>query len=99
MNASRFVEEAGDDTSDFFVSELIGVSWSHALSERWSFGAFTKTINDEFNNGREDDFEDFGVNLDYKWRRWLTAGLQFGQLERDSNTAGIPFEDQYIGMA
>lgn len=98
LNASESVEEAGDDTSDFFVSQLIGFSWSHALSERWSIGAFTKTINDEFNNGREDDFDDFGLNIDYKWRRWLTAGLQFGKLERDSNTAGIPYEDEYIGI-
>jgi len=98
LNASKFVEEAGDDNSDFFTSRLIGLSWSHSLSERWSLGAYTKTIDDEFNNGREDDFDDFGLNVDYKWRRWLTAGVRFGKLERDSNRVGIPYEDQYIGI-
>lgn len=98
LNASKLVEEAGDDTSDFFVSQLIGFSWAHALSERWSLGAYTKMIDDEFNNGRKDDFNDFGLNVDYRWRRWLTAGLTFGQLERDSNRIGIPYDDQYIGI-
>lgn len=98
LNASQLVEEAADDSSDFFVSELIGLSWSHALNERWSVGAYTKTINDEFNNGREDDFDDIGLSVDYTWSRWLTAGLQFGKIERESNRAGIAYEDQYVGL-
>lgn len=98
FNASKLVEEPGDDSSDFFVSKLVGVSWSHALSERWSLGAYIKKIDDEFNNGRQDDFDDLGLNVEYIWRRWLTAGLRFGRLERDSNRPEIPYEDEYFGI-
>ncbi|MGH1542072.1 MAG: outer membrane beta-barrel protein [Arenicella sp.] len=98
LNASKLVEEAGDDNSDYFVSSLFGVSWSHALSEQLSLGVYYKAINDEFNNAREDDFDDFGLNVDYIWRRWLTVGLNYGKIKRDSNRSGIPYDEKYIGI-
>lgn len=98
MSFSRLVEEPGDDFSDFFVSDLIGLSWDHSLTERLSFGIYAKKIDDDFNTGRNDEFTDYGINLDYIFRKWLTLGLYYGQIERESNDIDIPYTDKYYGV-
>ena len=99
LNFSRFVEEPGDDISDYFVSDLIGASWNHSLTERLSFGLYAKTIDDEFNNGRIDEFTDYGLNVDYIFRKWLTLGVYYGRIERESNQPDIPYTDKYYGFS
>ena len=98
LNFSRFVEEPGDEAADFFVSDLFGISWDHSLTERVSFGLYAKKIDDEFNNGRNDEFTDYGINLDYIFRKWLTFGFYYGQIERESNQIDIPYTDRYYGI-
>jgi len=98
FNASRFVEEPGDENASFFESELIGVSWNHALTTRVSFDAYVKFLDDDYDIDREDQFRDWGIGLDYVWRSWLTAGIYYGEIERDSNIDGLDYEDQYIGI-
>lgn len=98
FSASRVIEEPGDDQSDYFESSLLGVGWNHLINDRVSFNAYAKWITDDFNTEREDDFFDFGLGLDYAWRHWLTAGIFYGEIERDSNVEGIDYEDQFIGI-
>jgi len=98
LNASSLVEEPGDDESDYYESELFGVSWDHALTDRWSFGLYGKLIEDDYNTERQDDFTDIGANLDYILRRWLTVGVYYGQIERDSNADNVSYEDEYLGI-
>ena len=98
FNASRLVEESGDEDASFYESELFGVSWTHSLTPRLVFDAYAKWIDDDYDIGREDQFVDWGVGLDYAWRNWLTAGIYYGEIERDSTTDGIDYEDQFIGI-
>ena len=98
FNASRLVEETGDEDSSFYESELFGVSWTHSLSPKLIFDAYAKWIDDDYDIGREDQFVDWGVGLDYVWRDWLTAGVYYGEIERDSTIDGIEYEDQFIGI-
>lgn len=95
---SRTIEEPGDVSSDFFISDLIGASWTHSLTPRLEFNIYGKIIDDEFNNGREDQFTDWGLGLDYHWRKWLSAGVFYGELDRESNFEGIDFDDTFIGI-
>ena len=98
FNASRFVEEPGDDLSDFYESDLFGVSWDHAITPRVLFNAFVKWIDDDYNTGRKDEFVDFGLGVDYVWRSWLSAGLYYGEIERDSSITSIDYDDSYFGI-
>lgn len=98
LNASRAVEEPGDVESDYFVTDLIGVGWKHSFSSAVTFGAYAKWIEDDYNTERHDDFFDYGLSLDYHWRQWLTAGIYFGDIERDSSAENIAYEDQYFGI-
>lgn len=98
LNASKMVEEPGDQSSSFFESELLGASWNHALTEKVSFSLYGKLIDDEFESGRVDDFVDVGFNIDYSFRRWLELGLYYGEIERRSNYDNIDYDDRYFGI-
>lgn len=98
LSASRIVEEPGDAESDFYESELFGIGWDHSINPQLVFNAYAKWIDDDYNTGREDQFFDWGVGLDYIWRSWLTAGLFYGEIERDSNDNSIDYEDAYFGI-
>ena len=98
LSASRTVEEPGDDLSDFYQSDLIGIGWDHSISPQLVFNAYAKWVDDEYNTGRNDDFFDFGLGLDYIWRPWLKAGVFYGQIEQNSTLAAAEYEDTYYGL-
>jgi len=99
LNASRKVEEPGEDNSDYYVTDLIGASWDHSLTDRLSVGVYTKTFEDDYNNGRVDEFNDSGLNVKYAFKDWLTVGLTYGSVERDSNRENNSYEDNYVGVS
>ncbi len=98
FNAARTVEEPGDVESDFYESEFIGLGWRHIFNPRFSLDVYAKAIDDDFNSGREDQFFDWGAELSYSWRNWLTASIYYGDIDRDSNRANIAYEDTYYGI-
>lgn len=98
FSASRFVEEPGDENASFYESELFGLSLNHALSPKFSFDAYAKLVDDDYDIGREDQFIDWGIGIDYAWRSWLGAGIYYGEIERDSNIEGLDYDDQFIGI-
>ena len=98
LSASRTVEEPGDELADYYGSEFIGAGWSHALNSRWSFDLYAKAIDDDFNINREDQFFDWGGELNYVWRNWLTASLYYGEIERESTRQDVEYEDTYFGL-
>ncbi len=100
LNASRVLEEPGDTESDFYESDLIGIGWEHAITPRFTFDVYAKWVDDDYNNGREDEFFDWGVGLDYSFRSWLTAGIFYGEIERESNDLieDLDYEDSYFGI-
>ncbi len=98
LSASRTVEEPGGEIADFYESELLGIGWDHALSPLWAIGLYAKGIDDDFESGRQDKFFDWGAELSYLWKDWLTASIYYGEIERDSSRDEFDYEDQYIGL-
>ena len=98
LGFARSIEESSSSDASFFVSELFSLSWEHALTDHLVFDAFVKTLDDDFENGRRDEFVDWGVSLDYDIRPWLTIGAYYEDIDRDSNTAGVAFEDRIFGI-
>lgn len=98
FNASRHVEEPGVEDSSYYESELIGVAWNHALTPKLSFEVYGKLIDDDYDTERQDEFRDWGIGLDYAWRRWLTAGVFYGEIERDSTLDEVDYDDKYFGI-
>lgn len=98
LNASRTVEEPGDISADFYESEYVGIGWSHSINSKVSFGAYAKAVDDDYNTNREDQFVDWGLELNYNWRNWLAASLFYGEIERDSSEVGVDYDDRYYGI-
>lgn len=98
LAASRTVEEPGDEVSDFYESEYISLGLNHAFSPRWLFNAYAKSVDDDFNTGREDKYFDWGASIDYVWRDWLTVGAFYGEIDRESNLDDISYDDRFFGL-
>lgn len=98
LGASRIVEEPGDEFADYYESQLLGVAWDHSLTDALSLGVFVKWIDDSYNTGREDEFTDFGITLNYDVRSWLSAGLFYGEIQRESNVGNVAYDDRYFGI-
>jgi len=96
--ASRAVEESSDSAASFFVSDLIGVTVNHGLSERLNLLGYYNQTEDDFSNNRLDNVKDYGVGLDYAMREWLSLNARVGRVERTSNEADIPFEDTFVSI-
>jgi len=95
---SRAVEEPGDDISSFYVSDLFAIGWTHALTEQLSFNAFFKVVDDDYDSDREDEFTDWGLGLDYAWKKYLTVGVFYGEVDGESNIGVFDYEDRYYGV-
>jgi len=98
LGASRIIEEPNEEFSSFYESEYFGIGLSHALTSKLIFDVYGKWIDDDYDIEREDKFVDWGLGLDYVWRNWLTAGLYYGEIERESTRTSVEYEDAYFGI-
>lgn len=98
LYGSRQFEETTSLEDSFYVSELLGVSVSQSFGARWNTFAYYNRTSDEFDSGRKDDISDYGVGLDYSLRRWLSLGVQYSVIERDSNVPGNDYDDEVISL-
>jgi len=98
LYGSRQFEETTSVGDIFFISELIGASLNQAIGSRWDASAYINQTNDEFESGRRDEILDYGVGLDYAFRRWLSLGARYSVIERDSNVPGNDFDDEVLSL-
>lgn len=98
LSASRVVEEPSDENSSYYESEFLGVSWNHDITSHLIFDAYAKLVDDDYDTDREDQFIDWGLGLDYVWRNWLTAGIYYGEIERQSTAENIDYDESYFGI-
>lgn len=98
LYGSRRFEESGALLSNDFVSTLWGISLDHSFADRWNAGAWYNFTNDDYDTGREDDYDDFGLRLSYFFRRWLSLDARYGHIERSSNVPLNNYEENYYGI-
>ncbi len=99
LYASRRTEESSEPDSTYFVSNLVGVSLDHALSDSIGLLAYANHTTDDFSNDRRDTTWDYGLGMDYAMRPWLFFGLRAGQTSRSSNVSAANYDDQFIGLS
>jgi len=95
---SRQFEETTSLEDTFFISELIGATISQSFGTRWTASAYVNRTDDEFDSGREDEITDYGFGLDYAFRRWLSFGVDYSVVERESNIPGNDFDDEILSL-
>ena len=99
FGAARSIEDPGSaDDGSFFESELISLSFQHSLTDHLSFDSYVKFLDDDFDGGRQDEFVDWGVGVNYVFRHGIKVGAYYEDIDRDSNVSGIAFEDRIFGI-
>ena len=98
LYGSRDFEESTATFGDFYISELIGASVHESIAERWKAFAYLNNTKDHYNSGRRDELWDYGLGLDYSFRRWLSVGAQYTILNRKSNVPGENYDDRIISL-
>jgi polysaccharide biosynthesis protein VpsM len=76
-----------------------GVEWSHQLDPRM-YTTLSYNYGDEEYlgaSGREDDVMTYGASISFDLRRWMTLGLGYRYLDRDSNIGARTY-DQNVFM-
>ena len=68
------------------------------LPQKLDLLAYYNRIDDDFDSGREDKIDDYGIGLVYHARRWLSLGFRYGKSERDSNRADANYDDTYYDI-
>lgn len=98
LYGARQIEESTSVLDNFFISELIGVSVSQSFGSRWNVFGYINNTQDEFDSGREDEIVDYGVGVDYAIRRWLSMGVKYSIIDRDSTDPGSEFKDKLLSL-
>jgi polysaccharide biosynthesis protein VpsM len=83
--AARSTTEA-TGLGSFILTDVAGVSWTHAWSSVLSTAVDARYQKDEYQGfAREDDIKSLGFKVGYKFRRWLTLGAEYNHVRRDSS--------------
>ena len=95
---SRRTEETNSALDNFYISTLWGLRVDHSFADRWSGDVYYNNINDDYDSGRDDKFHDFGIGVNYAFRRWLSLGVRYGYIKRDSNIPINNYEENYFAF-
>ena len=81
-------------------STSTSVSWTHAWQSHFDTTLSFSRVNDDYvNSTREDDVDTIQLNADYRMNHWLVFGAGYKHVERDSNTAGLDYEDNVVTLS
>ncbi len=96
---SKRAEETTEIQSSFFESEVLGVNVVYqVLPQKLDLIGYYNSIEDEFDSGRDDETDDYGIGFIYHPRRWLGVGFRYGKSERESNRADANYDDDYYDI-
>ena len=98
LYGSRRTEETTSALDSFYVSTLWGASIRHSFAERWSGNAYLNFIDDDFDSGRNDEYTDFGIGVDYAFRWWASVGARYGYIQRDSTVELNNYDENYFAI-
>jgi len=78
---------------DFILSDIAGVSWTHAWTSVLNTGVDLRYQKDQYKGfDRTDDIKSVGLKVGYKFRRWLTLGAEYTHTTRDSNSNTFEYD-------
>lgn len=99
INAASTVEETVAAGASGFLDQSVGLRIDHELMRNVIVGARASYANQDFEGiARSDDTIRAGLGVDYLINRNLSAGLEYGYTDRDSNVPGLDYMRNEIGL-
>ena len=86
-------KETSVGNGNFVDGTMTGASWTQGWTSAISTTVAFGTGDDDYDDtNRSDDVTNYGISLDYEFRRWLSIGVAYDFDERDSNINAFDYE-------
>jgi hypothetical protein len=97
LNLAREVRSTGADKKEYFEDTGIGLQVQQRLVPKVLLTLGAMYSNNDFNTGREDDNYNADVDLKYQVQDWLSTGVGYKYMKKDSNYSENDYADnQFI---
>lgn len=100
LNIVRAVRTTSADTKEYYDDTTVGISLQQALWRKLSLLAGFRYGNNDYNlpvaRSREDDNYNANLELSYQLRDWLTAGIGYQYMRKDSNYVENDYTDNQV---
>lgn len=91
--SSQSVENSENDVGSFVDRASLGVSLDHQWSDTFSMNVSITQRDDDFvGANRSDESLASQIGFNYVIRRWVTVGLSFSQVDKDSSDAAFTYD-------
>lgn len=91
--------EESDGVGSHKDSSKIALVWQHAWQDYFETDMRLSQTNDDYINGfRQDDVTTFEIKADYRMNPWLVFGANYKFEQRDSDVAGLDYDNNVIGL-
>ncbi len=84
LNTRRGTDEGSQGAEDYIETTRTSLGWNHDWSSYVSTEASYAFTDEEYENGREDETDEFALGLNYELRRWVSVGVGYKYKDIDS---------------
>lgn len=84
LNTRRGTDEGSQGAEDYIETTRTSLGWNHDWSSYISTEASYAFTDEEYENGREDETDEFALGLNYELRRWVSVGVGYKYKDIDS---------------
>lgn len=95
VTLARGAMETSGGFGDYILNTTSGAKWTHQWSSRVSTDVLASYATDSYQGlltPRNDNIQTYGVNLNYRMRRWLTAGGGYTYTGRGSDQSAFEYK-------
>ena len=95
--SKQFAESTG--IGDALQRKTYAAAWTHAWNSRLSHNLSYTRLHDDFvgaGSTRNDDYDVYGLKVNYQFRRWLKFGAEYTYTKRDSNQQAFDFKQNLL---
>jgi hypothetical protein len=106
LTGERSNKESVYKTNNFYTANFVSLAWNQSLFWQRLDGRLRGTYqNNDYDElttegavtqERDDDLYGFDVGVEYEIREWLTTGVDYYYLKRDSNFANFDYTDNRV---
>ena len=98
VNSSHTPRETSTGGS-FIESASTGANWIQSWTSSVSTTVSASVGEDDYvGSSRKDDLTNYGISLDYEFRRWMTIGLTYESTDSDSNNDTFDYDRNIVGL-
>jgi hypothetical protein len=98
VNSSHIPRETSTG-GNFIESASTGANWIQSWTSSVSTTVSASVGEDDYvGSSRSDDLTNYGISLDYEFRRWMTIGLTYESTDSDSNNNTFDYDRNIVGL-